>query len=233
MAVSYASKTGYYGMRVQETLEQVLHGDEGKPMQLPKPKRSATTEAASITRAHLLDASKKFTNLERALLNYRDSGGTLPETAAGDGPSASGQDETFARIERHHEAMQEQSAFEEAKKSMSRQNEQQTKEARAGYLRAAYGANRMDPMIEAHADQLDEAGVGHYLPELKSEPVRSAWKAPPQQWTAAGYVQAPEFPTFEALNRGEIHVRQAHPLTKAQNMTFERVRDLAVPSWSS
>jgi len=92
----------------------------------------------------------------------------------------------------------------------------------------------MDPMIEAHHEQLEEAGVGHYMPEVRSEPPRRAWRAPPEQWTSAGYPQVPEFPSFEALNLGEIHIRQARPLTEAQNMTYERVRDFVVaPTWSS
>ena len=233
-SVSYPFKTGYYGLRVHETLEQVLSGKEGKPMRIPMPDRKAKWEAMSLTRAYLEDSAKKYNAHERALLDYRDSGGNLPEAAAGDGPSPAGQDETFAQIERHHEAMQEQAAFEEAKKTLKQQNEQQTKEARAQHLSATYGPHAMDPMIEAHHEELEEAGVGHYMPEVVTAPPRRAWKAPPPQWAAQGYPQAPQFPSFEALNLGEVHVRPARPLTEAQNMTYERARDLvAPPSWSS
>ena len=233
-SVSYPFKTGYYGLRVHETLEQVLSGEEGKGMRIPMPDRKAKMEAMSMTRAYLEDSAKKFTAHERAILDYRDSGGMLPEHAAGDGPSSAGQDETFARIERHHEAMQEQSAFEEAKKTLKQQNEQQTKEARAQHLSATYAPNRMDPMIEAHHEELEEAGVGHYMPEVQTAPPRRTWKAPPPQFAAQGYPQAPQFPSFEALNLGEFHVRQARPMTEAQNMTYERARGLVVaPTWSS
>jgi hypothetical protein len=232
--VSYPFKTGYYGLRVHETLEQVLSVEAGKPKPIPMPDRKAKMEAMSLTRAYLEDSAKRLTDHERNILNYRDSGGMLPENAAGDGPSSAGQDETFARIERHHEAMQEQAAFEEAKKSLKQQNEQQTKEARAQHLSAKYAPNRMDPMIEAHHEELEEAGVGHYMPEVVTAPPRQTWKAPPPQWAAQGYPQAPQFPSFEALNLGEVHVRPARPLTEAQNMTYERMRDLvAPPSWSS
>jgi hypothetical protein len=233
-SVSYPFKTGYYGLRVHETLEQVLSGKEGKPMRIPMPDRKAKWEAMSLTRAYLEDSAKRLTDHERNILNYRDSGGMLPENAAGDGPSSAGQDETFARIERHHEAMQEQAAFEEAKNSLKQQDERQTKEARAQHLRAKYAPNRMDPMIEAHHEELEEAGVGHYMPEVQTAPPHQTWKAPPPQWAAQGYPQAPQFPSFEALNLGEVHVRPARPLTEAQNMTYERARDLvAPPSWSS
>ena len=233
-SVSYPFKTGYYGLRVHETLEQVLSGEAGKPMRIPMPDRKAKMEAMSMTRAYLEDSAKRLTDHERNILNYRDSGGMLPENAAGDGPSSAGQDETFARIERHHEAMQEQSAFEEAENSLKQQDEQQTKEARAQHLSAKYAPNRMDPMIEAHHEELEEAGVGHYMPEVVTAPPRQTWKAPPPQWAAQGYPQAPQFPSFEALNLGEFHVRPARPMTEAQNMTYERARDLvAPPSWSS
>jgi hypothetical protein len=233
-SVSYPFKTGYYGLRVHETLEQVLSGEAGKPMRIPMPDRKAKMEAMSMTRAYLEDSAKKYNAHERALLDYRDAGGNLPEAAAGDGPSSAGQDETFARIERHHEAMQEQAAFEEAKKSLKQQNEQQTKEARAQHLSAKYAPNRMDPMIEAHHEELEEAGVGHYMPEVQTAPPRQTWKAPPPQFASAGHPQAPQFPSFEALNLGKFHVRPARPLTEAQNMTYERARDLvAPPSWSS
>ena len=169
-SVSYPFKTGYYGLRVHETLEQVLSGEAGKPMRIPMPDRKAKMEAMSMTRAYLEDSAKKYNAHERALLDYRDAGGNLPEAAAGDGPSPAGQDETFARIERHHEAMQEQSAFEEAENSLKQQDEQQTKEARAQHLSAKYAPNRMDPMIEAHHEELEEAGVGHYMPEVVTAP---------------------------------------------------------------
>ena len=217
--VSYQFKTGYYGLRVHETLEQVLSGKEGKGMRLPMPDRSAIIEAMSLTRASLEDAAKKYNSHERAILNYRDAGGNLPEHAAGDGPSAAGQDETFERIERHHEAMQEQAAFEEAKKTLKQQNEQQTRTARAQHLFEVHKVKGMDPMVEAHHEELDDAGVGHYMPQVVTAPPRRTWKAPPPQWVQAGYAQAPQFPSFEALNLGEIHVRQARPLTEAQNMT--------------
>ena len=89
-------------------------------------------------------------------------------------------------------------------------------------------------MIQAHHEELEDAGVGHFMPEVKTAPPRRTWKAPPPQWASAGHPQAPQFPSFEALNLGEIHVRQAKPLTEAQNATYERVRDLIVaPTWSS
>ena len=88
-SVSYPFKTGYYGLRVHETLEQVLSGEEGKGMRIPMPDRKAKMEAMSMTRAYLEDSAKRLTDHERALLDYRDAGGNLPEAAAGDAPAES------------------------------------------------------------------------------------------------------------------------------------------------
>ena len=50
---------------------------------------------------------------------------------------------------------------------------------------------------------------------------------------SAGFPQAPEFPTFEALNRGEVDVRPVR-MTQSKNLTYERVRNFVVsPTWSS
>jgi hypothetical protein len=233
-AVSYQTKTGYYGLHIQDTLEGVLSGDNGKGKSLPTPRRPATTEAESMTRAYLMESAKKYTDRERALLEYRASGGELPEGAAADGPSPAGQDDTFARIERHHEAMQDQAAVEEAKKTLKKQREEKTKQARAEHLRAAYGPNKMDPMIEAHHEQLEEAGVGHFMAKIQTMPPRRAFQAPPEQMVSAGFPQVPEFPTFEALNRGEVDVRPMSSVAQSKNMTYERVRNFVVsPTWSS
>ena len=102
-SVSYPFKTGYYGLRVHETLEQVLSGKEGKPMRIAMPVRRAKWEAMSLTRAYMEDSAKKYNAHERALLDYRDAGGNLPEAAAGDGPSSAGQDE---RSEEHTSELQ-------------------------------------------------------------------------------------------------------------------------------
>jgi hypothetical protein len=50
---------------------------------------------------------------------------------------------------------------------------------------------------------------------------------------AGGQPQAPEFPTFERLNMGQPASLRASTLSASQNMTYERMRDLAQPTFSS
>ena len=60
------------------------------------------------------------------------------------------------------------------------------------------------------------------------------WKTPPQQYAAAGQVQAPEFPTYEMLNLGEVANIKSAALRLDQAMTYERIREFAVqPTWTS
>ena len=59
-----------------------------------------------------------------------------------------------------------------------------------------------------------------------------AWKTPPRQYAAAGQVQAPEFPTYEMLNLGEVALQRFDWTRRA--MTYERMREFVVqPTWTS
>ena len=232
-AVSYNSHTGYYGLRVQETLDSVLSGKEGEGRVLQPPNRFAQWYANSPYRAYMLDAAKKLNDHERALLNYRDSGGELPEPAAADTPSAAAQDETFRRIEEHHEAMDEQAAVHMAKDLMRQDRAAQTAQTRKKQLRETFQPNLMEGTIEAHHHELEAAGVHHYMPLVKSYPAQIRYQEPTPQYAATGQPQANEFPTFEELNLNQKRVG-VPVLTQEQAMTYEHARRFVVePTWSS
>ena len=55
MSLSYTSQLGYYGLRVNPTLDQVL-GNVRKPLRIPLPDRRAKWYALSPYRALILEA---------------------------------------------------------------------------------------------------------------------------------------------------------------------------------
>ena len=92
--LSYPSTFGYYGLRVNPTLEQVV-GSVRKPLRIPLPDRQAKYYALGPYRALILDASQKFNDSEQASVDYRNGGHHLPEAAARVHPSAAGMDPSF------------------------------------------------------------------------------------------------------------------------------------------
>ena len=115
--LSYTSQFGYYGLRVNPTLEQAI-GSLWKPLGIPLPDRAAKWYATSIYRAHILDAAEKGNAHEQATLDYRASGAELPQAAAQVQASAAGDDETFKEVHRQGDAHEQQKAYELAYKTM-------------------------------------------------------------------------------------------------------------------
>ena len=234
MSLTHKETTGYYGLRVNPTFDELL-GAARKPYRLPMPDRSAKWYALSPYRAFILDAAQKYNEHEKALIDFRNSGAHLPETAAGVQPNhEAAHDEVFQNIERHHEAMEQQSAFEAARDLMHQEHKRETAEIRKQQLSLGYGVNQMNSVIEANHDDLEAAGVEHYMPVVRSVPPRKGWKTPAEQMMAVGQPQAPEFKTFEELNVGGIHDIKAATLSPSQNQTYEQIRNYVVqPTWST
>ena len=231
--VSYKDTYGYYHLRVNPTLDQVMNMKR-QDKRLPLPDRSAKWLALSWYRALLLDAGRKFEEVEGAAHQYRASGAELPESAARVQPSGLGQDPMFNRIDDHNDRMHQNEAYEMAALMKKQSRQQQTAETRREQLRLSYGPNKMNPVIEAHHDQLEEADVMHAMPAPRLPPPVKAWKTPPLQYVAAGQVQAPEFPTYEMLNLGEVADIKSAKLRRNEAMTYERIREFAVqPTWTS
>ena len=135
MSFSYKAETEYYGLRVNPTFDELL-GAVRKPTRIPVPDRSAKWYALSPYRAFILDAAQKYNEHEQALLNYRNGGAALPEAAApaaGAPPPAAHQAE-IQNIERRHEAMDQQAAFESARDLLHQEHKRETAETRKQQL---------------------------------------------------------------------------------------------------
>ena len=232
--LSYTSKFGYYGLRVNPTFEQVS-GSVYKPARVPLPDRSAIEYAMSLERGYILDQAKAGSQQDRALLNYRDSQARLPENAArASMPSRASEDEILDRISQGTAAVDQQKALDLAKEAQSAEYRRQTVEMRAQQLAATHGLDSMNGVIEAAHHELEEAGVPHEMPVPRLDPPMKAWPAPAEQWVAYGQRQAREFPSFEVLNGTQSESLKAARVTHKEGMTYEHLRDLVVqPTWSS
>jgi hypothetical protein len=233
MTLSYGSQFGYYGLRLNPTLEQVI-GSIRKPLRIPVPDRRAKWYALSPYRALILDAEREANDYETSAMGYRNSGAQLPEAAAAIRPSDAGEDQSFRRIDENRRAIDLQSAYETAKQTMDQERKGKTKQRRKGVLRAQHGSNHIHPVVEAHHRSLKESGVPHHMPGIRLQPQPTKYPAPQQLFAAAGQPQHQEFPSFEMLNMGvPENLLTAHP-SKELNMTYDRIRDLVIqPTWSS
>jgi hypothetical protein len=70
------------------------------------------------------------------------------------------------------------------------------------------------------------------MPRFAQNP--KPFKSAPEQFAAAGQLQAPEFPSFEALNMGQPFNLRSAKLTPSENLTYERAREFVVqPTYST
>ena len=232
--LSYKSQTGYYNLRVNPTLEQVV-GTVRNPLRVPLPDRAAKWFALGPYRSLLLDQQELAAGYDRHSIEYQLSQGKLPEYAAhGQRPSEAGNDPIWDRYDHEHEARQHREAYDHAADMERADREQHAAHMRRQMLYHGYGANHMNPTVEAHHDELDEAGVRHNMPAPRMIVPRQGMPAPPRQFAAYGQPEAREFPDFRVLNMGDPASVRAATLTPEQNMTYERARDMAVgPTWSS
>ena len=231
--LSYASQYGYYGLRVNPTLEQVINTVR-KPLRIPLPDRRAKWYALSPYRALILDAEKKYNDFQHAVLDYRDSGGHLPEDAAMVRPSDAAGDETFDIMHQQAAAIAHREAYENVLAEAHRAQAAATSLQRADQLTKMYGPTRMHPVVEANHDELEAAAQPHYMPMPRFAPYPKPFKSAPEQFACAGQLQAPEFPSFEALNMGQPFNLRSAKLTPSENLTYERAREFVVqPTFST
>lgn len=82
-----------------------------KPLRIPIPPRTATTEAQSVYRAHMLEVARLGTAAQMRVLGYQMGDDTLPASAAELGPSPAATDPMFDRMntqaQQHHESTQD------------------------------------------------------------------------------------------------------------------------------
>ena len=233
--LSYGSQFGYYGLRVNPTLEQAIKSVR-KPLRIPIPDRRAKWYALSPYRALILDAEQRLNDIEGALLDYRNSGAGLPEQAARVRPSPAGHDDAWMRIDEDNQRLHEQHQHEEAARFLREQHQRETQAARSEALSKMHGSWHSHPVIEAADEELQEAGVTHQdVGEVAKVHFQlNRYSRPLEQMAVAGQPQAPQFPSFGVLNKAEPENLLAAKINREAAMSYEHIRDSVVErTWRS
>ena len=99
-----------YGLVAKSTFSDAWD-DARKPLRIPIPPRTATTEAQSVYRAHMLEVARLSTAAQMRVLGYQMGDDTLPVSALDLGPSPAATDPMFDRMntqaQQHHESTQD------------------------------------------------------------------------------------------------------------------------------
>ena len=222
-SLSFTSSTGYYGLRVNPTFDEVLKTIR-KPLRIPLPDRSAKWYANSPYRSLLLDAEQKYNSYEHAVLDYNNSGAELPRRAAMVRPSLGGEDESFGRIDARHQAMAAQEAYDTAKNVSDATARLETEKNRKVDLNRSSGPNASHPVVTAHHAGLEEAGVPHYKPAPRIQPPRRGHSTETRQMMADGQPQPPEFQTFESMNQAQPSDLRPTVLKPGAKHRYEELR---------
>ena len=227
-------QTGYYGLQVKPTYEQVL-GNARKPLRIPLPDRSAKWYALSPYRAAILDAEKAYQDYEHAALNYRATGDELPESAARVKESPAEHDATFAAQDAHAHERDLHQAARFAADNEAQDAQRQARTARRETLGAQHSHARGNPIISAESTSQAVHHVIHsddeQIPMPGSQP--SGARAPLNLPRADGYGAIPEFTPFRQLNYGDRSGLPARVSTDAAE-SYETMRDrTAHATWST
>ena len=226
--LSYESHFSYYGLRVNPTFDEALNSVR-KPLQIPLPDRRATWYATSPYRALLLDAEQRLNDIEHAVLDYRNSGAQLPEHAARVRPTPAGDDEAWVHIDEDNQRLHDQHQHEEAARFLRDERQRETEAARSEGLSKMYGSWKSHPVMEAADEELAEAGVSPQ--SVGEEPMVfqaqvNNYSEPLAPMAATGQPQAPEFPSFEVLNRGEPTNLLLAKINPEAAMSYENMRNM-------
>jgi hypothetical protein len=97
---------------------------------------------------------------DRKSIEYQLSQGKLPEYAAhGQRPSEAGHDPIWDHYNHEYEAQQNQAAYEHAANMEQGERQQHAEHIRMHTLTHRYGVHHMNPVVEAHHDELYEGGI--------------------------------------------------------------------------
>ena len=162
----------------------------------------------------MLDAAKKFNDYEHLNLDYNESGAHLPLQAAK--VTSSRPDEAWDRIAAFNERLDEQHEYERAFEMLEERRMQVAATLRSQHL-AGYAPSVGHWSIEAHHDELEEAGVEHDAPVPRPTLTRTRMPAPvtlPVEANHLGRIRP--FPTFEELNSNQPRRLNPARLTDAE-----------------
>ena len=223
--LSYTDTKGYSGLRVEPSYDQMLRSLQ-KQIRIPQPSRAATWYATGPYREFLISQAKRYNDAARKDLEYDETDAPLPRAAdRGREDSMAGKDDTWNRIDQYGSNLDAEEARKLAEHAVAAEQKAHANQTRRQQL-SAYGPNRGHWTIEAHHKDLEYNGVPHPAPMPKLAMPAGGWQAPPNEYIAAGYLQATEFPTFEQLNMGyEKRYKLGRPAPLDVNKNYQQLRE--------
>jgi hypothetical protein len=199
-----------YGLVVEPTFDEAWK-DINKPLRIPLPSRSATVEAMSIHRAHLVEASQMATAAQMQVHDYQMGSDTLPVSAAlRTNPSDAGGDPAFEHMqaqaqqqsESAHGALVQQQYVAEASARMQGQRVGDLARIHAqGQGNTVIQGERGSAALERFRIDSDAEASGNESPKPRSTGVHHgvAVRLP----ATGGRVPQPQLRSFRELNHGQ------------------------------
>ena len=223
--LSYQDTKGYYGLMVEPSYDQMLRSLR-KQIRIPQPDRSAKWYALGPYRAFLLEQAKRFNDAQRKDLEYDESGAHLPAAAdRGAQNSMAGTDDVWNRQEQFNSNLDAEEARRVAESALATERRQQANQTRQQQL-SSYAPSSGHWTVDAHHADLEHRGVPHEAPMPKLAMPAGQWRAPPNEYVAAGQPQATEFPTFEQLNLGQdARYKLGRPAPLDVNRNYQQLRE--------
>ena len=91
---------------------------------------------------------------------------------------------------------------------------------------SAYGLTAGHWTVDAHDEDLEYRGIPHAAPAPKMAMPAGKWRAPPNEYIAAGQPQSAEFPSFEQLNMGQdARYKLGRPAPLDVNKNYQQLRE--------
>jgi hypothetical protein len=223
--LSYQDQTGYYGLRVNPSYDQMLRSLK-KEVRIPQPDRSAKWYATGMYRSFLLEQARRYGDVQRKDLEYDATGAQLPAAAerAQQG-SMAGTDDTWNRQEQCSSNLDAEEARRAAEDALAAEQRAQANQMRRQQL-SSYGPSNGHWTVDAHDKDLEYRGIPHTAPMPKLTTPAGRWQAPPNEYIAAGQTQATEFPSFEQLNLGyDKKYKLGRPAPLDINKNYQQLRE--------
>jgi len=223
--LSYQDQRGYYGLLVEPSYDQMLRSLR-KEIRIPQPDRSAKWYATGIYRAFLLEQAKRYNDAQRKDLEYDATGAQLPRAAEnGQQESMAGTDDTWNRQEQFNSNLDAEEARRVAEDALATEQKLQANQMRRQQL-SAYGPSAGHWTVDAHSKDLEDRSIPHAKPTPPMAMPAGQWRAPPNEFIAAGQPQATEFPTYEQLNMGQdARYKLGRPAPLDVNKNYQQLRE--------
>ena len=222
-----------YGLVAKPTFGDAW-GTARKPLRIPIPPRTATTEAQSVYRAHMLEVARLGTSAQMRVLGYQMGDDTLPVSASELGPSPAATDPMFDRMntqaQQHHEATQDAMLRRHYEADATARMEGQ----RVGDLSSIYAQGLFHSIIESERGSAaleryrmdsDEEAPSESSTSTQSRITGVQHGVATHQPLTSGRVPPPQLRSFREINYGQQAPSSAAAMVReGEDESYENMR---------